>query len=90
VRNVSVEDVMQTLRKSLVIGTKLMRLMPQLKLRNQRPLSFDATSAIATDLLENLSLRVNLESHAIATELPENLSLRVKLGSLAERRNLAT
>jgi len=69
VRNVSAEDVMQTLRKSLVIGTKPMKQMPQLKLRNQRPLSFDATCAIATDPPENLSLRARLGSHAARRNL---------------------
>merc|ERR1712012_785949 len=63
------EDVMQTLRKSLVIGTKPMTLMLQLKLRNQRPLSFDATCAIATDLPENLLLRAKLGSHAARRNL---------------------
>merc|ERR1719192_2227766 len=69
VRDVTAEGVIQTLRKSLVIGTKPMRLMPQLKLRNQRPLSFDATSAIATVRPENPSLRAKLRSHAARRNL---------------------
>merc|ERR1719357_119751 len=69
VRDVTAEGVIQTLRKSLVIGTKPMKLMLQLKLRNQRPLSFDATSAIATDLPENLSLMAKLGSHAARRNL---------------------
>jgi len=92
------KDVTRTQPKSLVTKTKkLLKLTPQLKLRNQRWFSFDETfeTVVADEPHENLLLtgrRVNLAVLVNHATTPVNLVRKVKIVAVtdAEMANLVT